>query len=128
MGHYMTYSGLLVLVIALAGGRLLFDKRERIWSALVMPALLVALALTFTRGAWVGACAALGLLCVIKDLRLIGCTSWDEPIFPNLIGYIERGEVIPLVARTFALEDIATAQQEFLKKQHFGNFVLIPTQ
>ena len=42
MGHYMTYSGLLVLVIALAGGRLLFDTRDRIWSALVMPALLVA--------------------------------------------------------------------------------------
>lgn len=71
MGHYMTYSGQLVLVIALAGGRLLFDKRERIWSALVMPALLVALALTLTRSAWVGACAALALLCVLKDLRLI---------------------------------------------------------
>ena len=71
MGHYMTYSGLLVLVIALAGGRLLFDTRERLWSVLVMPALLVALALTLTRSAWVGACAVLGLLCVIKDLRLI---------------------------------------------------------
>jgi NADPH:quinone reductase-like Zn-dependent oxidoreductase len=62
----------------------------------------------------------------LKDLRLIGCTSWDEPVFPNLIGYIERGEIIPLVARTFALEDIASAQQEFLKKAHFGNFVLTP--
>lgn len=77
MGHYMTYSGLLVLVVALAGGRLLFDKRERIWSAVVMPALLVALVLTFTRSAWVGASAALGVLCVLKgprlaaDLRLI---------------------------------------------------------
>jgi O-antigen ligase len=71
MGHYMTYSGLLVLVIALAGARLLFDTRERLWSALVMPALLVALALTLTRGAWVGACAALGLLFVMKDLRLL---------------------------------------------------------
>ena len=36
-----------------------------------MPALLVALALTLTRSAWVGACAALALLCVLKDLRLI---------------------------------------------------------
>ncbi|MDP6580262.1 MAG: O-antigen ligase family protein [Vicinamibacterales bacterium] len=71
MGHYMTYSGLLVLVIALAGGRLMFDTRDRIWSALVMPALLVALALTFTRSAWVGASAALGLLFVMKDLRLM---------------------------------------------------------
>jgi len=62
----------------------------------------------------------------LKDLRLIGCTAWDEPVFPNLIGYIERGEIIPLVAKTFALQDIADAQREFLKKQHFGNFVLIP--
>ena len=71
MGHYQTYSGLLVLVIALAWGRLLFDRRERVWSALVMPALLVALAMTQTRGAWVGFGVAVGLLCVIKDLRLV---------------------------------------------------------
>ncbi len=64
----------------------------------------------------------------LKDLRLIGCTAWDEPVFPNLVGYIERNEIVPLVAKTFALEDIASAQQEFLKKQHFGNFVLIPPQ
>ena len=62
----------------------------------------------------------------LKDLRLLGCTAWDEPVFPNLVGYIERGEIIPLVAGTFALEDIAVAQREFLKKQHFGNFVLLP--
>ncbi len=62
----------------------------------------------------------------LKDLKLIGCTAWDEPVFPNLVGYIERNEIVPLVAKTFVLEDIASAQQEFLKKQHFGNFVLIP--
>ncbi|MGD8350044.1 MAG: alcohol dehydrogenase family protein [Gammaproteobacteria bacterium] len=62
----------------------------------------------------------------LKDLNLLGCTSWDEPVFPNLIGYIERGEVRPLLAKTFALDEIATAQQEFLQKRHFGNFVLIP--
>ena len=62
----------------------------------------------------------------LKDLQLIGCTAWDEPVFPDLVGYIERGEIIPLVAKTFALEDIVNAQQEFLKKAHFGNFVLVP--
>jgi NADPH:quinone reductase-like Zn-dependent oxidoreductase len=64
----------------------------------------------------------------LKDIQLIGCTAWDEPVFPNLIGYIERGEIRPLVAKTFALKDIAEAQQEFLKKEHFGNFVLTPPQ
>ncbi len=64
----------------------------------------------------------------LKDLNLIGCTAWDEPVFPNLIEYIERGEIKPLVAKTFELKDIAIAQQEFMKKTHFGNFVLVPPQ
>ncbi|MEO2197810.1 MAG: O-antigen ligase family protein, partial [bacterium] len=71
MGHYMTYSGLLTLVIALAGARALFDRRERIWSLLVMPALLAALAVTLTRGYMIGAAAAIGVLCVLRDFRLV---------------------------------------------------------
>jgi len=62
----------------------------------------------------------------LKDITLIGCTGWDEPIFPNLISYIERGEIKPLLAKTFPLNQIADAQAEFLKKTHFGNFVLLP--
>ena len=62
----------------------------------------------------------------LKDIHMIGCTAWDEPVFPNLVRYIEASEIVPLVAKTYALEDIAQAQQEFLKKAHFGNFVLIP--
>jgi len=62
----------------------------------------------------------------LKDLNMIGCTAWDEPVFPNLIRYIESGEIMPLLAKTFALDEIAAAQQEFLKKEHFGNFVLLP--
>ncbi len=62
----------------------------------------------------------------LKDLTLIGCTAWDEPVFPNLVSYIERGELRPLVAKTFPLEQIAAAQREFLEKKHVGNFVLIP--
>ena len=62
----------------------------------------------------------------LKDLSLIGCTAWDEPVFPNLIGYIERGEIQPLVAKTFPLKEIAAAQQEFMQKLHVGNFVLVP--
>ncbi|WP_116473328.1 alcohol dehydrogenase family protein [Zobellella maritima] len=62
----------------------------------------------------------------LKDLTLIGSTGWDEPVFPNLISYIERGELRPLVAKTFPLEQIAEAQREFLEKKHVGNFVLIP--
>jgi NADPH:quinone reductase-like Zn-dependent oxidoreductase len=62
----------------------------------------------------------------LKDLKLIGCTAWDEPVFPNLVSYIESGEIMPLVAKTFPLADIIQAQKEFLEKKHFGNFVLVP--
>ena len=63
----------------------------------------------------------------LKDLTLIGCTGWDEEVFPNLISYIERDEIKPLVAQVFSLEKIAEVQKEFLKKSHVGNFVLIPS-
>ena len=62
----------------------------------------------------------------LKDLTLIGCTAWDEPVFPQLISYIESNRIKPLVAKTFPLADIAHAQQEFLEKKHVGKFVLIP--
>jgi len=62
----------------------------------------------------------------LKDLTLIGCTAWDEPVFPNLISYVEKSQIRPVVAKTFALKDIARAQAEFLEKKHFGKFVLVP--
>ena len=62
----------------------------------------------------------------LKDLTLIGCTAWDEPVFPQLVSYIESNRIKPLVAKTFPLADIARAQQEFLNKNHVGKFVLIP--
>ena len=71
LGHYMTYSGLLMLVIAVALSRILFGTGERLWAALVMPALILAIALTSTRNAWVGVCAAGALLLALKDFRLL---------------------------------------------------------
>ena len=62
----------------------------------------------------------------LNDLTLIGCTAWDEPVFPNLISYLERGEIRPLLTRTYPLDRIADAQREFLKKSHIGNLALIP--
>ena len=71
LGHYMTYSGLLMLVIGIAIAKLLFSRDERVWPALVMPALVLAVALTSTRTAWVGVCAGAGVLLVLKDFRLL---------------------------------------------------------
>jgi len=77
LSHYMTYSGVLMLVACAAAARLVFRREgthflggSRTWTVLVMPALIVALALTFTRSAWVGLVAGIGVLIVLKDRRL----------------------------------------------------------
>jgi NADPH:quinone reductase-like Zn-dependent oxidoreductase len=62
----------------------------------------------------------------LRDLTLIGCTAWDEPAFPAVVAAIERGEIEPIVAQTFALADIAEAQRLFLERRHVGKIVLIP--
>ncbi len=72
LGHYMTYSGVLMLTATATVARLLFDRRDRVWPALVLPALLVALVLSFTRSAWVGTSVAVALLFLLKDFRLVG--------------------------------------------------------
>jgi NADPH:quinone reductase-like Zn-dependent oxidoreductase len=62
----------------------------------------------------------------LKDLSIFGCTFQEDEVFENLIGYIERGEVRPVVSRTYPLNEIAHAQEDFLKKEHIGKLVLIP--
>ena len=72
LGLYMTYSGLLMLVACSAVARVMFAQHHRAWAALVLPALVLALAFTFTRSAWVGACVGIGILFLLRDFRLIG--------------------------------------------------------
>jgi NADPH:quinone reductase-like Zn-dependent oxidoreductase len=61
----------------------------------------------------------------LKDLRLLGCTIPQPSVFRDLVGYIERGEVRPVVARTYPLAAMADAQREFLTKRHTGKIVLL---
>jgi O-antigen ligase len=79
--HYMTYSGVLMLVACTAAARIMFRRHDRTWTALVMPALLVALALTMTRNAWVGACVGIGLLFLLRDFRLIALLPVAAAVF-----------------------------------------------
>jgi O-antigen ligase len=72
LGLYMTYSGLLMLVTCAAVSRVMFARSGRAWAALVLPALLLALAFTFTRSAWVGVSVGLAILFILRDLRLLG--------------------------------------------------------
>ena len=72
LGLYMTYSGQLMLVACVAAARIMFRAQDRVWPMLVLPALLVALATTLSRNAWIGACVGIGLLFLIRDFRLFG--------------------------------------------------------
>jgi len=60
----------------------------------------------------------------LKDLSFFGCTLLEPEVFQNLVKCIEQGKIKPIVAQTFALEEINTAQSIFLKKKHVGKIVL----
>lgn len=78
-----------------------------------------------TAGALAGPLVELDLrVLYLKDLRLLGCTDYDTALFPALIGHIERGEIRPLVAAVFPLQEIVRAQQLFLERRHVGKIVL----
>jgi O-antigen ligase len=81
LGMYMTYSGQLMLVACLAVARILFSSRDRMWPMLVLPALIVALATTASRNAWVGACTGIAILLLMRDLRLVGLLPVVAAVF-----------------------------------------------
>ena len=64
----------------------------------------------------------------LKDLTLFGCTFQEDAVFSNLVSYIERGEIRPLVAKTFPLSEIRRAQEAFLAKGFTGKLVLVPPE
>ena len=78
-----------------------------------------------TSGAIAGPWVELDLrVLYLNDLTMFGCTVLDPHVFGDLVGYIERGEIRPLVAATFPLREIVAAQRLFLSKQHVGKIVL----
>lgn len=88
------------------------------------PALLDALSVRgryVTSGAIAGPIVELDLRTLyLKDLTLIGSTRQDPEVFTDLVGYIERGEIRPILAETYALRDLREAQEAFLEKSHIG--------
>jgi NADPH:quinone reductase-like Zn-dependent oxidoreductase len=79
------------------------------------------------RGAIAGPNVELDLRTVyLKDVRLFGCTILEPRVFSNLVRYIERSEIKPVVSSTHPLSDIVLAQQEFLEKRDVGKIVLVP--
>lgn len=60
----------------------------------------------------------------LRDLTLAGATYSPPGTFADLVGYIERGEIRPLLAAQYPLAQLHMAQQAFIDKKHIGNIVV----
>ena len=74
MGHWMDFSGQQMLVLAILGAFCLWRPKAK-WIA-VFGLVGVSVILSFTRGAWLGSAAAVGLLLTLKRPRLL----WGIPV------------------------------------------------
>lgn len=61
----------------------------------------------------------------LNDLTFHGCTITGLDVFPDLVSYIERGEIQPMLAATYPLKEFHAAQQAFIDKKHTGNIVIL---
>lgn len=71
LSHWMTYSGVLMLVACTAVARLVFNTRPVAWPTIAVPALIVALVVTNTRNAWIGTFLAVSVLLIIRNWKLV---------------------------------------------------------
>jgi NADPH:quinone reductase-like Zn-dependent oxidoreductase len=60
----------------------------------------------------------------LHDLTILGCTYQERAVFENLLRYVEAGEVRPVIAKTYPLEDAVQAQRDFVEKRFVGKLVL----
>jgi O-antigen ligase len=99
LSHYMTYSGVLMLLVCATAARLLFEPGRRIWPALIMPALLVALAATLSRNAYVGALVGIAVLLLVRDFRLLA-------LLPVAIAALVLFAPTHIVDRVYSIFDV----------------------
>ncbi len=60
----------------------------------------------------------------LSDLTFTGSTVVTPQIFKDIVSYIERGEIKPLLAKTYPLSQLREAQQAFVEKLHVGNIAI----
>ncbi len=60
----------------------------------------------------------------LNNLSFSGATIPPAGLFKTLVGYIQRKEIRPLLAATYPLEQLRSAQQAFIDKQQVGNIVV----
>ncbi|KPA21926.1 Crotonyl-CoA reductase [Shimia sp. SK013] len=80
-----------------------------------------------TSGAIAGPMVELDLRTLyLRDLTFTGSTVIDLSVMPNLIRYIEAGDIRPALAASYPLADLKDAQSAFIDKKHTGNIVVLP--
>ena len=62
----------------------------------------------------------------LRYLTFTGSTVITPEVMPNLIRYIENGDIKPVLAATYPLEQLREAQAAFIAKKHTGNIVVTP--
>ena len=78
-----------------------------------------------TAGAIAGPIVELDLRTLyLRDITMHGATVFPPAVFENLVSYIERDEIKPVVAATYPLSELREAQADFVKKDHVGAFVI----
>ncbi|MCO4846869.1 MAG: alcohol dehydrogenase family protein [Yoonia sp.] len=60
----------------------------------------------------------------LRDLTFTGSTVVPLEVMPNIVRYIEYGDIKPSLAATYPLEELRTAQAAFIAKEHTGNIVV----
>ena len=60
----------------------------------------------------------------LRDLSFTGATVPPPGVFADLVGYIERAEIEPVLAATYPLQELVAAQQAFISKRHVGNIAV----
>ncbi|MFK7879047.1 alcohol dehydrogenase family protein [Roseobacter sp.] len=61
----------------------------------------------------------------LRDLTFTGSTVLPPHVFVDLVGYIESGDVRPLLAASYPLEELPEAQKAFVAKKHTGNIAIV---
>lgn len=60
----------------------------------------------------------------LKDLSIFGTTYQTRDSMLQLIDFVEKGKVRPIIAKVYPLKDIVEAQKAFLSKKYVGKIVL----
>lgn len=62
----------------------------------------------------------------MRAMVLTGATVVPPRAIADLVGYIARGEIRPLLAATYPLAELRAAQEAFLQESHVGDIVVAP--